>query len=201
MSLDHGGSISPPLCPGMDDCHRGEEGKKGPLGLLHCSHVWLCSLPEEQNTGLCSYRWSELTDLHHDETALCFPQLGRILFTLNQRRSWSEVIASWGAAKSGEEYTLLKEENKLCWYRLSLPWFHWFTTRWIAYHISKKITLPFPEEVNLILCHVCTRICTEVTLERIVGLCDLWICIWYMVSCLKQALFSKHICLFIFTHK
>jgi len=67
--------------------------KKGPPRLLHCSRGWLCSLPEELNTGLHSYVQSELTDPHHDETSPCFPKLGRRLFTLNQGRFWSNAIA------------------------------------------------------------------------------------------------------------
>lgn len=114
MSLDHGGNISPQLCPGMNDCHGVGEARKGPLGLSHCSRGRLCSLPEEQNAGLPSCIQSELTDLHHDETSPCFPKLGRILFALDQGRSQSEVMASREAAKTDEECTLPKQEDKLC---------------------------------------------------------------------------------------
>jgi len=137
-------------------------GKQLVLGWVTTMGMGFCTA-----SRLCLYSCCQTkpTDLHHDETSLRFPELGRRQFSKNQGRFQCNATALREAAKVGREYTLLKEEDKQCLYRLPLLWVNWFTARWVTDLIIdiKKITVS-PEKAKLMLCSVCIRVCVEMVL-------------------------------------
>lgn len=100
MSLYHGENVSTLYCPGVDDCHRLERGRKSSLSVCTAPAAVSALCQSNKTLGyahIYKVKWL-ISDLCLNETSPYFPKFGNMLFTLNQGRFWPSIIASQEAA-------------------------------------------------------------------------------------------------------